>query len=494
MGWRPVVVTIAALAASAVPSAMIAGGPVAAGTGDVPTEGRVPATNAPLPTAQTPQSSSSAPVPEKEVDLAPVIHCTWISPDMDPLTDGHEYAVDGFADDLPSMPAPTPCASSPENGVPMSAAAGQPIASVKPNGADLPSVRRVELWTTLSHAVGPASISGVSFAVSAPDGRQIATSNSELVTDAGALDQSLTAARLSGQVDGLSEQGFRGLAADNWLVLGKVTVAISYLDGCGPFTVDVTARAGELTTTASTTFEVICFHELVADFDSVDWRDLVPGATSIVTGDLDTSTPRFPTISNHGNVAMSLATTFAPLCLEGGGSGTCIGDFGLEVSVVDRSMARAGPAEAGVELVDPNVVLCPGDVARTDFVVRAPQSMRAGDYAGSLRLVGIGGDGESCGQATDATQPVPTTIAPPAQPTTTVAPTIAPTTAPHTGATAAPTTAAGGGRTTTTPATSTPATSATSTPASSSSSSSSISSSSSTTTTTTTTTSAASGQ
>jgi hypothetical protein len=203
-------------------------------------------------------------------------------------------------------------------------------------------------------------------------------------------------------------------------------VLLSHLDGCGPVTIDVTARSGELVSTTSTALDVICFHQLVADFDQLDWHDLVAGAQSVVTGDLDPSTSSHPTISNHGNVPMGVSTTFQPLCLESNSS-MCIGQFGLEVTVestdfvgTHEGTTRTEPSAARTELVDPAVALCPGDVASLDFVVAAPASITGGDYSGSMRLVGIGAEQIECDLPADEPEPVQETV-PPTAPTTSAA-------------------------------------------------------------------------
>jgi hypothetical protein len=267
---------------------------------------------------------------------------------------------------------------------------------------DLPGPRRVEIWVAVSHATGPASIDGVTISAHDSRGSELAVGDLEIVT--APADQSIAAAVVSGQIDGVGAESLAGMVGDGWVRLVRATLTLSYRDPCGPVAVDVAARSGELTTTATTTFEVICFHQLVTDFDHVDWRDLVPGAESVVTGDRDPATPARPTISNHGNVPMGLATTFQPLCLVSDRS-TCISRFGVEVSVGDQPAARIDPSDAGTELVDPAIALCPGDLSRVDFLVETPRAVHSGDYAGSVRVVGVASDG---GDSDSTCDPQPT--------------------------------------------------------------------------------------
>ncbi|MDJ0771727.1 MAG: hypothetical protein QNJ12_23270 [Ilumatobacter sp.] len=385
--------------------------------GDIPTEGEVPH----APTTQTTVASSTetGPAPtvpdvDKDVDVAPVIHCVWVTADMDPDEAAIQRVANGMADDLPEPPTPTPCALDPTSGVPMPVAAVGPVASIRPHSGDRPGPRTVEVWTVLSHALGPAAIDDVTVTVRDHLGEPIVVSDADAADAADATGAGVA----SGQIGSAAADGLAELTADGWGVFAVATFDLSHLDGCGIWSAEIAATAGERIATSSTTFDVVCSIHLAADFDAVDWDDLVPDAESIVEGDLDPVSPDRPTVVNLGNRPIVVATTFAPLCLVGDPA-TCIHSFGVEFTVADSPTARLGPADAGTELVDPAGVLCPGSSARMDFIVSTPPGAVPGAYRGSLRAVGVSAPDAVCGDA-----PAPTTTAPSTtSPSTTAAPT-----------------------------------------------------------------------
>lgn|GEM_PF-4513816 len=386
-----------------------------------PTAGEVndPATRTTEVATSSPSTGTAVAAPDKDAGLAPVVHCAWVLPDMggDPA-DGQQYDLGGLADDLPDVPSPTPCDLG-EGGAPVPLASGA-VASVRPNGGDAPGERRVELWAAVGHATGPGSVDEVQFTVRSPAGEVLDTTAVETL-DCASLAVSLDAAVRSGQITAAaatSEWGLAGLCASEWLLVARSTLSLSHRDACGVMTLEVTAVDGDRRSTVSTPFEVLCFHQLVTDFDAIDWGALVPGAETIAEGDDDLATADRPTIANLGNAPMAISTTFQPLCLVDDPE-TCTGRFGVEVTPTGRSLARAEPAEPATELLLEGAALCAGDTARVDFVVAVDGGLRPGDYRGSVRVLGTAASGcETGGEpSADPGDPGATTTPAPAPPT-----------------------------------------------------------------------------
>jgi hypothetical protein len=398
----------------------------AAADRDVGTEGVVAQPATTDATGDLVRTSDEAPATGVEVDpakplrLPPVIHCTWVLPDMGPdPADGHQYDRDGLADDLPEPTVVAPCDLG-DGVAPTLVAPAANLAQVLPNGADRPGPRRVEIWTAVSHAAGPAQVDGVAVAVRDPDGNTLVPSGTTAVVVPGPgtcadLDAPLDAAVRSGQLTqaaATSAWGMAGLCADGWLHVTRHVVAIPVAAPCGAYAIDVTATSGEEEATLSVGFEVLCFHELAADFDAVDWRDLVGGAVSVAAGDTDPNTPDRPTVENVGNTPLVVGLTFRPLCLTTDPD-VCIGEFGAELQVAaSAGRSRIEPAPPGTELTGPpddaNAVVCPGERARLDLLAATPPGVAAGRYAGSVRIVGIG-TGAPCPRASDTAGATTTT-------------------------------------------------------------------------------------
>jgi hypothetical protein len=420
-------------------------GPLQPPAPDVGTRGDVPAANGtPLP------STPDADV-DKEVDVPPVIHCLWVVADMDPSAAGVQPVLGELADDLPDLPSPTPCAIDAASGVtlPVGTPGGAPPSvSLRPNGGDLPAVRELEVWAVVSHATGPDSIDGIT--VSLRDATDAPVEPVGPVTPSpDLLAAALAAGVISGQLDAASPTSIGDLVGDGWGRVAAARFPLSHLDGCGRFAVDVTATASGRSSTASAAIDVVCFQQLVVDFDAVDWIDLVPAARSLVVGDLDPTTTDRPTVANLGNVPMALSTRFAPMCLSERPD-VCLGTFGFEVTRPDGVVDRRAPTTAGTEQIAVEAPICPASPARVDFVVDAPAAAPAGSYVGSVRLVGTPLPEADCGP-TGTSPPTSTTTTPTSTtPVTTTPATTTPATTTPAPATTAPTT--------TTPATTTPAT------------------------------------
>lgn len=373
---------------------------------------------------------------DKEIDVPPVIHCLWVVADM-AVDDGVQRVVDGRADDLPDTPTPTPCSSDPASGASVVVDSPGPVAHVRPWSGDEPDARTVEIWVVTSHAAGPQAITSV----------DVVAESESVVFDPGPPESgpdlaadAVAAGLASSQIAGLPGDDIVGMLDDGWAVAHRSVARLSYLDGCGAVTLVVDAAADGATRSASVTFEVPCYHHLVADFEAVDWGVIVRGVENIVPGDLDPATGDRPTVRNLGNAPLGLAAEFESLCPVGSTTG-CIGSFGIEVTGRDAAYARLAPQAPGTTL-EPEVIVCPGDVAALDLVIAAPDEAVGGEYAGSMSIVGLpagsgcpGGDDRSPPPTTEAPGPTSSVVEP-----TVPGPTVSATTTPVTSSVTSPAT------------------------------------------------------
>jgi hypothetical protein len=325
---------------------------------------------------------------EKEVAVPPVIHCVWVTSDMDGQTTAIERQQLGLADDLPDVPTPTPCGADPASGAPVTVPTGDALAHVRPWSADDPGARAVEVWMIVSHAAGPGAIEDVRVDFESAD-----VDIADLDVSSGAvaggteLVDALAAGVVSGQIVSTVAADLEQLVLDGWGRAVRAKLQLSYLDGCGGVTITGTASTGNEMATVTASIDVPCYHRLLADFDEVSWGALVRGAETVVSGDHDRGTSDRPTLFNAGNIPIVLATTFDPLCsLED--PQDCFGDFGVELTGANGDFHRLGPASPGEELLATDPVLCPGYVVRLDVLVRTPGTAAGGDYAGSMDMVG----------------------------------------------------------------------------------------------------------
>jgi hypothetical protein len=361
-----------------------------------------PATTIAGPTGAATTVTTSASVEEKPVRLAPVVHCTWVLPDMglDPA-DGQQYEAGGLSDDLPDSAVPTPCDLG-AGSSPAQADGTVATAQVLPNGGDQPGVRRVEVWSAVSHAAGPAQIDDVAITVRSPSGDVVDGLGTDTIVGPSSpycpvLSDVLAAAVRSGQMSqaaATSDWGLSGLCAQGWVSVVREVVPISSMAPCGTYTVEVSAASHGERTTSTSGFDVLCFHELVTDFTAVDWKDLVPGALSVAGGDVDPATTDRPTLVNRGNAPLAVAVTFQPLCQVDDPT-VCFGRFGTEMTVDGLGAAvRVEPSPPGEELRadehDAAGALCPGERARLDLIVATPDHVVPGRYAGSMSVFGVG--------------------------------------------------------------------------------------------------------
>ena len=348
---------------------------------------------------------SGAGTVEKEVAVAPVIHCLWLTSDMDPEAPGIQREHQGLADDLPDVPTPTPCGADPQSGAPVTVPTNDALAHVRPWSADDPGHRLVEIWMIVSHAAGPESITGPEVRL---EGLDLGLADEADTTD---IDTAVRAGVTSGQLTSTAAVDLEQLVIEGWGVAVRSALQLTYLDGCGELTVIGSATAGGETSTVTAPVEVPCYHRLLADFDEIAWGSLVRGAETVVSGDHDRSTGDRPTLFNAGNTPIVLATTFAPLCSIGDPT-QCMGEFGVEVSGTDGVVHRNDPAPPGEELLSPDPIVCPGGVVRLDVLVSTPDAVASGEYVGSMDMVGRSADGD-CAEPTARTEPTTPSSAPP---------------------------------------------------------------------------------
>jgi hypothetical protein len=357
---------------------------------------------------------------EKEVAVPPVLHCVWVTADMDGQTTAIERQHLGLADDLPDVPTPTPCGNDPASGAPMTVPTSDALAHLRPWSADDPGARVVEVWMIVSHAAGPEAITDVLVGFESTELDMAGLDVSSDAPGATEIGDALAAGVISGQIASTVAADLEELVLDGWGRAVRTTLRLSYLDGCGALTVTGTGWAGDETATVTAPVDVPCYHRLLADFDEVSWGALVRGAETVVSGDLDRGTPGQPTLFNAGNTPIVLATTFDPLCSVEDPQ-DCFGDFGVELSGSDGEVQRLEPASPGAVLLATEPVICPGQVVRLDVLVRTPDIAAGGDYAGSMDMVGHSAESQCAVHSVPPTGPTTSQVSSTAATTTTTA-------------------------------------------------------------------------
>ncbi len=245
--------------------------------------------------------------------------------------------------------------------------------------------------------------SSITWAVFSPGGKRLAdVSGTAVATDrcaslgpATVQGTALNAAVTTGQIDLAEAQQLPDGCRLGTLALYAGSFGLSYLDGCGEFRVEGTARTPKGDErTLSVTIDVLCFVSLEIDFGSIEWGSVAPGQLVKVDGDSTWLPPSgAPTVRNVGSSPSAVGVVLSPLSMTGPADGPgrrSVTEFGACAGLRPEAMHCASPITASVPtelLNESNEGLCPGASARLDVLFRAPSDLQPGRYAGSLKVV-----------------------------------------------------------------------------------------------------------
>jgi len=346
----------------------------------------------------------------------PEILCKWELPDMDrDKNTGMQYIKNNASDDSSASPAESPCSGNLATA--FNYDQGVNVIQVEANPEDLPTERMIELWAAV---VGPngTAVTEVIWKIYHPDGsfkwqehgtRQDDPENGPLgpwATVGAGNTYDLTsngmwaAALRTGQIASATIAGQTGLIAmenQGELELWRGSFDLSKHQPCGPYRVEAyaTSYTGDTTEAVVNYIDVVCFVELETDFTSVDWGQITPGSSKVVAGDVDWTTPQFPTVRNTGSGAMTLSIAFAEMTLDGDqdpNSTKIIDEFDAYFGLNASNLYGSDSIFAGPEGFDFGrgyyQTLCANEMGKLDLSVHPKAvGLIAGHYSGSVTLV-----------------------------------------------------------------------------------------------------------
>lgn len=343
--------------------------------------------------------------------LAPQIICKWELPDRDRNAEnGMQYGDD----DAPNNDAGFPC-----NGIDPNTkydADGRTVMEVKANAEDYPTERLIELWSAVKGSANAGAIDSVIWDIYHPDGTlkkqvesyepdsrspQALGAKFNLATGKYALIPGgmwYAASAQTGQIandTATSQQGIISRAVQDDLSLWSNSFLLSKHQPCGTYTVVERATYLGWTSTVTNNIEVLCFVNLEADFNSVQWGDITPGGTDYVYGDLvfdPQGNSPWPTVKNTGSGAMTLSIMFSEMRAKGDtdpNSVKLITEFDGKFGISPDRLRGIDPIEAGVKawFGDGDYqTLCANETGKLDLSIHPPSGLPAGTYLGSLTL------------------------------------------------------------------------------------------------------------
>ncbi|MEZ5176404.1 MAG: hypothetical protein R2823_09400 [Acidimicrobiia bacterium] len=342
--------------------------------------------------------------------LNPEIVCKWELPDRDGnWNNGMQYSDD----DAPNNDAGFPCHGEDPN---MQYEQGWEVIQVKANAEDEPTEQWIELWSAVRGSTSVSAVDSVFWKIYHPDeslkiqvhGEHSDRSPQELGAsfNQGTGEWNVSqgsmwyaASNQTGQIHPTtisSQQGIIARAVQNDLWLYEGAFGLSKHQPCGLYRVDNYATYLGFTTMTTNNINVLCFVQLEADFDSVNWESVTPGSTDWVYGDLifdEGGQSPWPTVKNTGSGAMTLGIEFTPMYWEDEVEPTTKkitefdGAFGINPDFLEyRDPIVAGQeAHFGREYYQ---VLCANEVGKLDLSIHPPVGLPGGHYSGDLFLYG----------------------------------------------------------------------------------------------------------
>lgn len=343
--------------------------------------------------------------------LAPQIVCKWELPDRDRnAANGMQYGDD----DAPNKDAGFPC-----NGVDPNTkydADERIVMEVKANAEDSPTERLIELWTAVKGSANSGAIDSVIWDIYHPDGTLKIQVESYAPDERspqalGAKFNDTTkqydlvpggmwyaASAQTGQIasdTARSQQGLVSRAVQDDLSLWSNDFLLSKHQPCGTYTVVERATYLGWTSSVTNNIEVLCFVNLEADFNTIQWGDITPGGTDYVYGDL-TFDPNgdsaWPTVKNTGSGAMTLGIMFSEMRAKGDtdpNSVKLITEFDGKFGISPDKLRGIDPifVDKKVSFGDGDYqTLCANETGKLDLSIHPPSGLPAGTYVGSLTL------------------------------------------------------------------------------------------------------------
>jgi len=353
--------------------------------------------------------------------LAPQIVCKWELPDRDRNAEnGMQYGDD----DAPTKDAGFPC-----NGVDPNTkydADGRIVIEVKANAEDSPTERLIELWTAVKGSANSGAIDSVIWDIYHPDGTlkiQVESYAPDARTPQalGAKFNTATgkyalipggmwyaASAQTGQIandTATSQQGIISRAVQDDLSLWSNSFLLSKHQPCGTYTVKERATYMGFTSYLNNNIEVLCFVNLEADFNSVQWGDITPGGTDYVYGDLvfdaNGNSP-WPTVKNTGSGAMTFGIMFSEMRAKGDTDPKSVklitefdGKFGISPDRLGQPTNIKPEPDGSVRILadtkalfgdGDSQTLCANETGKLDLSIHPPAGLPAGVYVGSLTL------------------------------------------------------------------------------------------------------------
>ncbi len=314
----------------------------------------------------------------------PVVNYKWELPDMDSYDEGIQYCAymptdlnsNGIcdADDEPLIPG----------------------MQMYPNINNDPELRQIEYWAAAHDDNGLGDIASVWVDVYHPDGSfkyQV-----ELLpvdcSEIGLFDDSVSPTRIdiyapllaaidTDQMTYAEAEDLITRCYKNEKLVFKGHEVLHHHQPPGLYLVQAFALdwGGALSLPLENIFEVMPISYLNIDFGLIDWGEMKPGITRVVSGDEDMSTPNKPTVKNGGNVPLFLGLHFTAL--------TKVGDPSKVVEVFDAKLMgqMIDPIFASQWVWFDQVQLPPCTPKQLDVSIHPPLKLPPGTYEGTLDVV-----------------------------------------------------------------------------------------------------------
>ena len=355
------------------------------------------------------------------------IECSWALPDLNPkggLEQNNTGTPDptppltfwyGYDDDIATRPGPsTPCDLGPNGTKPTMGDARNHLIQVLPNAGNSPAERRIELWAAADHPAGINAISDVYWKVFHGDGsfkvqlhgvRIDSTSrrpdcNGPVSADGSnktMFQAAIDNGELTSQAVNDPTNGMIALCQEGVKALFHNTFVVSKDQPNGEYKIEThEVSAGGLESVQTFYIDIIPFYDMVLDFKSVDYGQIIPGYSKTINGDTNFGTPA-PTVENLGNSAMGLGVGFTDLVQTSNQTGDPVqggkhitdfdASFGISAATIQHIPLITGGGPVMPFNDGPNQTLCSDDPGKIDLSVEPPATLPAGSYAGSVTIV-----------------------------------------------------------------------------------------------------------
>jgi hypothetical protein len=356
------------------------------------------------------------------------IECSWALPDLNP-NGGAEANNTGTPNPTPpttffygndddplTRPSPVPCDLGGGGSKPTQADGQHHLIQVLPNSEDLPSQRRIELWAAADNPAGIGGISDVywkvfhgdgSFKVqlhgaridassSNPDCNGPVTANPNDPGHTTMFQAAINNGELTDAAVNDPTNGMVALCQEGVKALFHNTFVVSKDQPNGEYKIETHVVAiGGLETVQTFYIDIIPFYNMVLDFNSINYGQIIPGVPKTINGDTLFGTAP-PTVKNTGNSAMGLGVLFSDLVQTTDQNGNPVLG-GKHITQFDASFGLSAATIQHIPLINSGVTatfddagarqLCPNDEGKLDFSVEPPGTLPAGSYQGTVAMI-----------------------------------------------------------------------------------------------------------